>query len=126
MSVELTKQARELGLLGAAVLVILGLWPLIRGGEVHYWALVSALVLFVTAVAAPRVLHPLLKGWLALGSLLHRVATPLMMAMIFFGVFTPLGLLMRALGKTPLRLRRDPTVQSYWVVREQPLPHPIP
>jgi hypothetical protein len=47
-----------------------------------------------------------------------------MMAMIFFGVFTPLGLLMRALGKTPLKLRRDPAVRSYWVAREQPAPAP--
>ena len=41
-----------------------------------------------------------------------------------YGVVTPTGLLMRGLGKDPLRLKRDPKTDSYWIVREPPGPAP--
>jgi hypothetical protein len=39
------------------------------------------------------------------------------MALMFFGVMTPIGLLMRVLGKDPLRLKKQPAAGSYWVPR---------
>ena len=44
--------------------------------------------------------------------------------MVFFTTVMPIGLLMRAVGKDPLRLRREPAAGSYWIAREPPGPEP--
>jgi hypothetical protein len=43
---------------------------------------------------------------------------------MFYGVITPMGVLMRAFGKDPLRLRRSGSAQSYWIKRDPPGPKP--
>jgi hypothetical protein len=47
-----------------------------------------------------------------------------MMAFVFFGAVLPTGLVMRALGKDPLRLKRQPDANSYWIERRPPGPAP--
>lgn len=45
---------------------------------------------------------------------LGRVVAPVVLGLIFLLVVTPLGLLLRVLGKDLLRLRRNPGADSYW------------
>ena len=40
----------------------------------------------------------------------------------FFTTIMPIGLLMRAMGRDPMRLRREPEAKSYWIKREPPKP----
>jgi hypothetical protein len=44
--------------------------------------------------------------------------------LLFFGMIAPIGLLMQALGKDPLRLKFDKAARSYWIARsdDRPLP----
>ena len=116
---------RSFGLVFAAVFTIVGLWPLVwRWDEPRWWSLAVAAGFVVIAYAAPRVLRPLNIVWFRLGLLLHKVVSPLVMGAVFFLCMTPIGLLMRALGKRPLPLRGDPRVSSYWIVRDPPGPAP--
>lgn len=39
----------------------------------------------------------------------------LLLAVIFYALFTPIGLVMRLLGRDPMHRRRDPDATSYWV-----------
>ena len=67
----------------------------------------------------PAGLGPANRAWLALGLALHRVVTPVVMALLFYLVVTPFGLVMRGFGAglTP-RLRPDPSVDTYWTRRD--------
>ena len=58
----------------------------------------------------------------AFGLLLGRLINPLVMGLLFYLVVTPTGLIMRALGKDLLRLKRDPDATSYWIERTPPGP----
>ena len=75
--------------------------------------LVLALLLVVLAVTRPAMLGPIARRWLALAHLISRVVTPLMLALVYFLIVTPMGLLRRTLGKSPFA--RDPRAGSYWV-----------
>jgi hypothetical protein len=46
------------------------------------------------------------------------------MGAIFFLVITPMAIMMRLFGKTPLLLNKDNTIDSYWIKREPPGPDP--
>ena len=43
---------------------------------------------------------------------------------LFFTTFLPIGLVLRALGQDPLRLRHDRHAASYWIARDRPGPAP--
>jgi len=87
------------------------------------WLAVSGVFLFV-ALLVPRLLHPLNFLWFKFGMLLHHIITPVVLGLMFFVVFTPMGLLMRALNKRPLSLQFDLQARSYWIFRKPPGPPP--
>ena len=113
---------RGFGVVFAVVFVAIGLFPLLNGGPPRAWALGIAAVFLAVALVRPSLLAPLNRVWFKFGLLLQRVVNPLVMAVIYFAVVTPTGLIMRALGKDPLRLKHDPDARSYWIHRDPPGP----
>jgi hypothetical protein len=106
---------RSFGLTFAAVFAALGAISLWRGLERGTWELGLAVALLAIAGFAPGVLAPLNRAWTWIGRGLNRVVSPLLIIVLFYGVVTPVGLAMRAVGKDPLRRRRDPRSSSYWI-----------
>ena len=115
---------RQFGLVFAAVFALLGLRPLWHGGPAGTSALVVAGLCVLIATIRPAFLHPLNQAWTKLGQLLGRIVNPVVTALLFFLVFTPAGLLMRLLGKDPLRLRPERGASTYWIARQPPGPQP--
>jgi len=115
---------RSFGLVFAALFAVVALAPLRHGHDVRLWALGLAAVFAAAALAAPSVLRPLNLLWFRFGMLLHHVVTPVVMGLLFFAVVTPVGVAMRLTGKDPLRLRRDGSAASYWILRQPPGPDP--
>jgi len=118
--------ARSFGLVFATVFIIIALFPLLsdQQGSLRLWALIVAAFFAITALTMPRLLEPLNKLWFRFGLLLHKIVNPLVMGLLFFGTVTPTGLLMRSLGKTPLKLGFDKSAESYWITRTPPGPAP--
>ncbi len=115
---------RSFGLVFAGVFVVIALFPLLGGRPVRLWSLIVAAVFVAIALLRPGLLAPANRLWLAFGLLLHRVTSPLVLGLLFFVVFTPMGLVRRALGKDSLRLRWDGSLPSYWIPRRPPGPAP--
>jgi hypothetical protein len=116
---------RSFGLVIAAFFLIVGFWPLVRAQPIRWWALGAATVFALLALLWTAALAPLNRLWMKLGALLYTVVSPVVMALLFYVTVTPIALLMRLLGKDPLRLRRDPDAASYWIDRTPPGPSPV-
>ena len=86
---------------------------------------VIAIVFAITATLAPARLQPLNRFWMAFGHLLGRIVSPAIMALIYFGVVTPIALIARARGVDPMRRKYDPDAKSYWIERDPPGPDPM-
>ena len=82
------------------------------------------LCLVVLAVVRAQSLAGLNRAWTKLGLLMFKVVNPVVLALIFLTTIVPIGLVMRAFGHDPLRLKRDPQASTYWVRREPPGPAP--
>ncbi|TAN60913.1 MAG: hypothetical protein EPN20_13160 [Magnetospirillum sp.] len=115
---------RSFGLVFAVVFALVCLLPLKSGEEPRLWAGAVAAAFLVVSFAAPRLLKPLNRLWFLVGMALHHVVTPVVMGLLFFVTVTPIGLIMRAAGKDPLRLKRDDAAASYWILRQPPGPAP--
>jgi len=109
---------RAVGLVFAAATAVVGLWPATGGAAPRAWALATSVAFVVAAAAKPGLLAPLSKAWFRLGLALHRIASPIVLALIYFLAIVPTGLLLRLFGKDVLRLRFDARADSYWVLRE--------
>lgn len=115
---------RTFGLVFTAFFLFLTLIPLRRHHPVRGWAAVLSGLFCLAALAAPAILAPLNRAWTALGGLLHRITNPIILGILFYLVFTPLGWLLRRMGKSVLRSNPEPDAASYWVVRQPPGPDP--
>jgi ABC-type uncharacterized transport system permease subunit len=96
-------QSRKFGLtVGAAFLVLGGilLWRQRESGAA-VTGTIGVLLILLGAVA-PGVLVPVERAWMKLSHVMSAITTPIIMAVIYFFVLTPIAVLMRALGRNPL------------------------
>jgi hypothetical protein len=108
------RKAAWMSALGLALLSSLLRWR--RVLPVTAWVSVLGLLAVLAVVAAlrPRWFRGYYRGSAKLGFVLSHAAGCAVLAILFFIVVTPLGMVLRMMGKDPLRLRRPPGVQSYW------------
>jgi len=83
-----------------------------------------AVCFLLPALFRPSLLAGLNRYWTRFGLLLARVVHPIVIAILFFGAFTPIGFLMRRFGNDPMRRRFDPDAGTYWIPRTPPGPAP--
>lgn len=115
---------RSFGLVMAAAFAILTLINAWHGGRLWPWTAAVAALFVAGALLYPAALNPLNRIWLKFGLILHKLVSPVVMGVLFFGTVLPTGLIMRAAGKDPLRLRRERHASTYWIVRQPPGPPP--
>ncbi len=110
---------RSFGLVFFVVFLIIGLWPLLDGGQFKIWSLFFSLFFLVLGLLNSKLLTPLNLLWTKFGILLGNVFAPIVMSFIFFLVVTPIGLLMRIMGRDLLRTKYNKSGKSYWIKREK-------
>ena len=106
---------RNFGLVFAAVFLIISLYPLWFGKNMHLWACIIAFIFFFFAIFLPKVLIVPNKLWFKLGSFLGAIISPLIMGMIFFLTVTPTGVIMRLFGKDILNQKMKKSIKSHWI-----------
>lgn len=114
---------RTFGWVMASAFALLSLFNGWHQGRLWSWTLSAAALFVVVAWVRPSLLHPLNRLWLKLGLLLHKIANPIVMGLLFYGTILPTGLVMRLRGRDLLRLKREPEAESYWIART---PGPAP
>lgn len=115
---------RTFGFVFTAFFSLIALYPIWIGGPIRTWAIGVACAIGLIAAIAPNLLGPANQIWMKFGLLLHAIVSPIALAILFFFVFFPTGLLMRLFGKDPLRLKFDSSAESYWINRDPPGPAP--
>jgi hypothetical protein len=92
------------------------------GAFFYPWALALAAATALVTLIRSQWLAPLNRAWMKFGELMHRVVSPMILGLIFFGIFTPVGMVMRAFGRDAMTRRYEPQAPSYWVKRDPPGP----
>jgi len=113
---------RAFGLVFAAGFTIAAILPALRGGQIRGWCLAVAAVVVSVALVRPGLLALANTLWAWIGRLLHRLASPLVMGFIFYTTITPIGALLRFVGKDILKLTLDRKAATYWIERRPPGP----
>ena len=104
---------RSFGIVFFIFFLIIAVYPMFFGQEIRIWSLIISLVFLILGLAKSRILTPLNLLWFKFGMLLGRKVSPVVMGLVFFLVVTPTGLIMRALKKDLLNLKKNSN--SYWI-----------
>ena len=116
MKARTFRAEKEFGLVVGGVFALLGVWWLYRGKFLNpaYVLTIVGLALVLLGLVAPRVLVAPRKAWMKLAEVLAFVSSRIILALIYFLVLTPIGLVKRAMGWDPLH-RRAASSETYWL-----------
>ncbi len=109
---------KSFGIVFFIVFLIVSIYPLFFDGNLRIWSLIVSLLFLILGLVNSRILTPLNRLWFKFGMLLGKIISPIIMGLVFFIVVTPTGLIMRALKKDLLNLKKKDS-QSYWVKRDK-------
>ena len=110
---------RSFGIVFSIVFLLIAIYPLINSDGLRVWSLIIAIIFLVLGLINSKILTPLNKLWFKFGILLGRIVSPVIMGIIFFLVVTPIGLIMRIIGKDLLNLKFNKD-KSYWIEKTDP------
>lgn len=122
-------ELRKFGYIGIGAFGLLGVWLFIRqtifgmalppgaarAAAYACWALAAWSL--AGALAAPAALRPLYVGLTAISLPIGFVVSHVLMAVVFYGLLTPIALFFRMIGRDALQRRLDPSAATYWQTR---------
>ncbi len=112
------RDLRKFGLLVGAVFCVLGLVAWLKHKPYFPYLLAPGVALVVLGLLLPKTLKQVYIGWMSAAIVLGFLVSNVVLALFFFLVMTPIGLIARLAGKDflGLKIRRD--VPSYWIRRQ--------
>ena len=78
-----------------------------------------AFTMLIVGVFWPKRLAPIYKAWMILALILSFISNHIILTMMYYFVFTPIGVLMRICGKDILQRKYHEAAKSYWIKREK-------
>ena len=112
---------RSFGLVFFAVFLITSLWPFTFDSNIRFLPAIISLIFLILGLMNSKLLTPLNKVWFKFGIILGAIVAPIVMGIVFFAVVTPVGFMMRIVGKDLLNKKYDNKKESYWIKRDKPI-----
>ena len=111
---------RSFGIVFFIVFLFISLYPITYSEDIRIWSLIISFIFIILGLLNSKILTPLNKLWFKFGVILGKIISPIIMGIIFFLVVTPIGLIMKVLGKDLLRLKYNNKDNTYWVEKNGP------
>ena len=112
---------KSFGLLFFVVFLIIGLWPLKNGENLNFYFIIASVIFLLLGIINSKILTPLNKSWIKLGEILGIVIAPIVMALVYFVILTPVSFIVRIFGKDLLNLKLLKDKETYWIKRKKSL-----
>jgi hypothetical protein len=116
---KLKNSNRSFGLLFSAIFAGFGLWPLTNGENVIIYLIIISLTFLLLGLLNSKILSPINKAWTKFGEFLGAIIAPVIMAIVYFVVLTPISLLVRIFGKDLIGLKYLKKNDTYWIKRKK-------
>ena len=112
---------KSFGILFFVVFLGLGLWPLTNDNNPNIYLIIISIIFLILGLLNSKLLSPLNSFWIKFGELLGKIIAPMVMAIIYFLILTPISLIVRLFGKDLLGLKFSKQLKTYWIKRKKDL-----
>lgn len=118
------KEKKNLSVFGYGLAVILvfvsfRLWRHYGLNATHALLFPGIIALVFVTGTRYDLLRPFYRQWMKAAHFIGSIITGLVLSILFYLVFAPIGILLRLLRKDLLDQKIDHTVNSYWIKKEQ-------
>ena len=108
---------RKFGFFFTAIFLVITIYSYYINSELVYIFSTICFVFLIVTILKANALLPLNKLWMRFGILLGIIVNPIIMGIIYFGIFTPIAIIMKLFGRDELRIKFI-NKKSYWINRE--------
>ena len=112
---------RSFGVLFFVVFLLIALYPILNEKSPNLYFLFLSISFLILGLLNSKILTPFNKLWIKLGLILGSIIAPIVMAMIYFFVLTPISLIVRLFGKDLLNTKLNKKENTYWIERKKDL-----
>ncbi len=112
---------RSFGVLFFVVFLVVGFWPMLNNETPNYYLILFSLIFLILGLVNSKILSPLNLGWIKLGEILGKIIAPIVMAIVYFLILTPISLFVRLFGKDLIGMKFSNNIKSYWIKRKKDL-----
>ena len=112
---------RSFGILFFLVFLGFGLWPLTKEMSPNIYLIIISVIFLILGLLNSKLLSPLNNLWIKFGEILGKVIAPIVMAVVYFLILTPISLFVRLFGKDLIGMKFSNDIKSYWVKRKKRL-----
>ena len=111
------KELRNFAITICAALSIIGGIVLWQKGDAGFVFIAVGLLFIVLGLISPKLLTPIYKVWMAFSHIMGFIMNHLILALMYYIVFTPIGLIRRMIKKDPLHISLNQAKETYWIKR---------
>ncbi|MFB0497249.1 hypothetical protein ABID99_003486 [Mucilaginibacter sp. OAE612] len=111
---NIRKVNQKFGSVAGGACLLMVAWQYFVHHHSIIWLLATGVLLVLLAVIIPQILNPLRLVWDRIGHVLAVINTAIMLFLLYFLIITPVGLIMRLLGKNGLDLKFERSAATYW------------
>jgi Family of unknown function (DUF5989) len=117
-----TPNDRQLRQFGLVSLVALPLLAYLWGGNTQVIGIAAGTgaAVAITGLIWPRAIKPVFLVLMLIAFPIGLAISEVILALVFFGIFTPMGLLFRLIGRDSLQRKLDRQATTYWQLKSQP------
>lgn len=108
------RELRKFGIVMAIPLGIIGGILFWKGQFSGNYFFILAAFFFLNGLLSPGILGPIERVWMKVAEIISMVMTRVILILTFYFVITPVGLLLKLIGKDLLRMKFEPDRKSYW------------
>ena len=112
---------RSFGILFFLVFLGFGLWPLTKEMSPNIYLIIISVIFLILGLLNSKLLSPLNNLWIKFGEILGKVIPPIVMAVVYFLILTPISLFVRLFGKDLIGMKFSNNIKSYWIKRKKDL-----
>ncbi len=113
------KDLQTFAYIWAGIFTVIGLYPLLDGADIRIWSIAIAIVFIAIVLIKPTILTGFYKVWIKIGDFIGGIISKIIMFILYFGLFTPISIFLKILGKDLLNKKVDKSPESYWIEREK-------
>ena len=112
---------KSFGIVFFVVFLIIAIYPLTHSEDIRLWSVIISIIFLVLGLLNSKLLSPLNNLWIKFGEILGKVIAPIVMAIVYFLILTPISLLVRLFGKDLIEMKFNNNIKSYWIKRKKHL-----
>jgi hypothetical protein len=101
----------------------MALWQALVRGHTGLAIVLAALALSIgpLGLARPESVRFIYVGWMVMAFPIGWTVSQVLLAVMFYGLFIPIGLIFKLVGRDPMHRARRPELKSYWEAKATPV-----